>query len=335
MTKTVVVTGGSGFVAGWVIREFLTHDYQVRASLRSLKKAPAVKATVTAGLTETEQANLTFFEANLTSQKGWATGMTGADGVIHVASPLGTGRESADELVAIAKGGTLNVLKAAKAAGINRVVMTSSQAASTAPTSAGSVELDESYWTDINNPELDPYRISKVASEKAAWAFANAQDIALTTILPGAIFGPVLSDKAVSSNGILANFLHRNNAVPKVPLEISDVRDLAALHRLAFENDVAVSKRYLAADQKLTMLQVARLYQQTFPDRHMHIVSVPNGVMRVGARFIPSIRSLVPMLTRQYSHTTKAAQQDLGWQQHTPQETVIDTAKSLIEHGLA
>ncbi|WP_338126429.1 NAD-dependent epimerase/dehydratase family protein [Secundilactobacillus kimchicus] len=334
MNKTIVVTGGSGFVAGWVIREFLAHGYHVRTSLRHLNKAAAIRQSVTNGLSDSQRANLSFFEADLTAQSGWANGMDGADGVIHVASPLGTGRETTDELVKVAKDGTLNVLRAAKMAGITRVVMTSSQAASTPPTSIGAAVLDESYWTSLDNPELDPYRISKVESERAAWAFAEAQGLALTTILPGAIFGPVLSTHSISSNGILVNFLHRTNVVPKVPLEISDVRDLARLHRLAFENPVAIGKRYLAADQTITMIQVAKLYQQAFPERHLHLMTIPNGGLRFAAKFIPGLRSLLPMLKRTYHHTTAAVQNDLGWQQYTPEETVIDAAQSLIDQGI-
>lgn len=331
--KKVIVTGGTGFVAGWVIVEFLKAGYAVGTSVRSMKKTDRLEKEIAAMVSTEEMANLSFFEADLTSDKNWVENIQGADGVIHVASPMGNGTQSIEELVSVAKNGALTVLKAANDAGVKRVVMTSSQAAST-PESGSSAVLDESFWTDINNPDLDPYRISKVESEKAAWKFAKENDMELTTVLPGAIFGPILSDKAVSSNGVLLRLLNGMPMTPHVPLEISDVRDLAHLHRLAFENPVAIGKRYLAASQTLTMADVEKVYQTNFPYKRIKIRLAPNWILKIAARFVPELRALVPMLDRKYSHTTAAAENDLGWTQHDPKDTVLDAAKALIKFGV-
>lgn len=196
--KKVVVSGGSGFVASWVIADFLNHGYAVTTSLRSLTKADGIKRALARYVPATALANLTFFAADLTQPDGWAAGMAGADGVIHVASPLGHGTESTDELVRIARDGVQNVFQAAVTAGITRIVMTSSQAAST-PDSQVTGTLTEDFWTDPQNPELDAYRISKVTAERTAWELAAAHHLDLTTILPGAIFGPVMTQN-LSSN---------------------------------------------------------------------------------------------------------------------------------------
>lgn len=331
--KKVIVTGGSGFVAGWVILDFLQNGYQVATSLRSMKKADQIKNELSGHLTTEQLAGLSFFEADLTSEKGWVEAMKGADGVIHVASPLGHGTESVEELVNVAKNGTLNVLKSAKKAGVKRVVMASSQAVST-PEAGNTEVLDESFWTDVSNPELDPYRISKVAAEGAAWDFAKKNDLELTTILPGAIFGPALSAKSISSDGILLQILKGMPMIPQVPLETSDVRDLGEIHRLTFEKEVAKGKRYLAASQAISMPEIAKLYQQKFPQQHLKVRIMPKWLTRFLAKFVPSLRSLVPMLDRKYRHTTAAAENDLGWKQHTPEQTVVDGAQSLIDLGL-
>lgn len=330
--KKVIVSGGSGFVATWVIADFLNQGYAVAASLRSLAKADTIKAGMSRYVTAANLAHLTFFEADLTSPDGWQAAMTGADGVIHVASPMGNGTESTEELVRVAKGGVQTVFNAAAAAGVSRIVMTSSQAAST-PDSHTTGTLDESFWTDLANPELDPYRISKVQAEREAWRLADELNLQLTTILPGAIFGPVMTTN-LSSNGILLRLLKGQPALPKVPLEISDVRDLATLHRLAFENPVAIGNRYLAASQTLSMLAVGRLFQHHFTELNLHVRPLPNWATRLLAKPMPSLRSLVPMLDRQYHHTTAAAETDLGWTQHHPEDTVLAAGQRLVTMGL-
>ncbi|MFC6260875.1 NAD-dependent epimerase/dehydratase family protein [Levilactobacillus fujinensis] len=330
--KKVVVSGGSGFVASWVITEFLTHGYAVATSLRSLDKAERIKQGLSRYVSAVQLANLSFFQADLTRPAGWQAGMAGADGVIHVASPLGNGTESTAELVEVARDGVLNVFQAAADAGVKRIVMTSSQAAST-PDSHATGTFDESLWTDLANPELDPYRISKVKAERTAWAFAEEHDLSLTTILPGAIFGPVMTAN-LSSNGLLRQLLKGLPAVPKVPLEVSDVRDLAVLHRLAFEQSAAIGNRYLAASQTISMPAVAKLYQQNYSQLRVHARPLPNWATRLLAKPMPALRSLVPMLDRRYHHTTAAAEHDLGWTQHTPTETVLAAADRLISLGL-
>jgi nucleoside-diphosphate-sugar epimerase len=331
--KRVVVTGGSGFVAEWVIKEFLDHGYEVAASVRSASKGERVRTELSAAVSAENLANLSFFEADLTSSQGWEEAMRGADGVIHVASPLGNGTETTEQMVAVAKNGTLTVLAAAKAAGVGRVVMTSSQAAST-PTSDFSGVLDESFWSDPSNPELDPYRISKIEAERATWDFASSHNLELSTVLPGAIFGPVLSPKNLSSNAILLQILKGQPMIPQVPLEISDVRDLAVLHRLAFEVPDAAGHRYLAASQHLSMVEVAQIFRREFPDLHVTVRAMPKWLTRLVAVFVPQLRSLVPMLNRKYSHTTAAAEKELGWTQHKPVQTVTDAARALIDFGI-
>lgn len=335
MSKTVAVTGGTGYIAGFVIAEFLNLGYRVRASVRSLAKTADLKKALSGFVSEEALAHLSFFEADLTSAKGWAEGFSGADGVIHVASPLGHGTESAEELRRVAEGGTLNVLQGALDGGVQRVVMTSSLAASTPKISVGRVVLDETFWSDEDNPELDPYRLSKIAAEKAAWAFSAKHGLKLTTVLPGAVFGQVMSAQNISSNEILLRLI--NGGMPRalnIPLEVSDVRDLAALHRLAFENDKAIGERFHAASRTIRMPEVARIYREQYPDSKTPAKVFPNGMVRLLAKLIPSLRSMVPMLGRQYSHTTEKAERLLGWIQHTPRETVLDAAASFGQLGM-
>ncbi len=331
----IAVTGGTGYIAGFVIAEFLNHGYVVRTSGRSLSKIEALKKDLSAFVNEEALSRLSAFEADLTLSEGWAEGFAGVDGIIHVASPLGHGTESAEELRRVAEGGTLNVLQGALDAGVKRVVMTSSQAASTPKKSVGKVVLDETFWSDEDNLELDPYRLSKIVSEKAAWAFSAKHGLDLTTVLPGAVFGQVMSAKNISSNKFLLELI--NGGMPRtlnVPLEVSNVRDLAALHRLAFENDDAIGERFLAASQTIRMPEVARIYREQYPDSKTPTKVFPNWMVCLLSIFIPGLRSMVPMLGREYSHTTEKAERLLGWIQHTPREAILDAATSFDRLGM-
>ncbi|MCL2608694.1 MAG: NAD-dependent epimerase/dehydratase family protein [Treponema sp.] len=331
MEKTVVVTGGTGYIAGFIMAEFLNRGYAVRASVRDVARSEGLRKTLAGFVAGPDLSRFGVFPADLTSREGWAEAIAGTDGIIHVASPLGTGRESAAELRAVAETGTLNVLTAAEEAGVRRIVMTSSQAASTPPAKSGKIVLDESYWSDEGNPELDPYRLSKIAAERAAWAFAENRGLKLTTILPGAVLGPVMSGDNISSNAILRALL--DGGMPKlidIPFQTSDVRDLAVLHRLAFESEAAVGERFLAASRTIRMPEVARLYREKYPERKIPSKIFSGFAVRLLAKFVPRLRPLVPMLDREYSHTCEKAERLLGWTQHSPSETVLDAAESLL-----
>ena len=89
MNKTVLVTGGTGFVAGWCIVELLRRGYRVRTTLRDLAKAPAVRMAVATQVGAGDR--LAFCAADLTADGGWQAAMAGCDYVLHVASPLGIG----------------------------------------------------------------------------------------------------------------------------------------------------------------------------------------------------------------------------------------------------
>lgn len=190
MPKTVLVTGGTGWIASWIIIELLRRGYEIRTSVRSLEREAAVRSRIAACADAC--GSLSFVAADLARDDDWAEVVRGCDGVIHVASPLGTsGAADRESMVATARDGTLRVLKAAVAAGVPRVVMTSS--AQTVSLNADTEHVresvsDETKWTDIHRRGLDPYPVSKTVAECAAWDFMakQADGTMLTTILPSA-----------------------------------------------------------------------------------------------------------------------------------------------------
>lgn len=187
------------------------------------------------------------------------------------------------------------MLTGAKAAGIKRVIMISSQAAATAPRSVGAVELSDDYWTDMHNPELVPYYISKVEAERAAWHFAKDNQLALTTFLPGGIFGPLLDPHVQSSNALVPEVL-KMPLVPKVHIEVTDVRDLAIAMRLALEAPATIGQRYNVGTIPTTFPAIVALYRQAGLRTRRLALTVPNTLIKMAAKFQPALRQLLPQL---------------------------------------
>jgi nucleoside-diphosphate-sugar epimerase len=326
----ILVTGGSGFVAGWIMKQLLQRGDAVRATLRSSASEGRIRA-----LFAEAGKRLEFASADLTGEAGWTEAMDGVDAVLHVASPLGHAGSTEAELVAAAEGGTLRVLRAAVKAGVPRVVMTSSGAAATPPPGAEG-EFDESLWTDPDQPDLDAYRRSKALAERAAWNYIGTQTTtSLTTILPGAIFGPLLSSRTLGSAGIIQRMLDGMAGVPRIGLRVVDVRDVAAAHLLALDRPGAAGRRFIVVGDLLSMSEVAEVLHEHFPDVATKTPrELPDPLVRIAARFQPDLRTLVPMLGRRYSYSTAAARDVLGWTPRPSRQVVVDTAQSLIDLGM-
>ncbi|MGI5129832.1 NAD-dependent epimerase/dehydratase family protein [Pseudonocardia sp. CA-107938] len=338
MTQKVLVTGGTGYVAGWCIVELLERGYSVRTTLRDLAKADALRAAVATRTDPGER--LEFARADLVSPDGWAEALAGIDHVLHVASPLGSqGVRDADELVVPAREGVRNVLRAAAAAGVKRVVMTSAANAASPSEYTAEGVYDETTWTDPDDPSLIPYRRSKTVAERTAWDLAAEPGAPeLVTVLPGAVFGPILSTSTIGSVGIIARILRGEMpGMPKIGLEVVDVRDLADLHVRAMEFPAAAGERFLGTGELMWMVDVARTLRNGLDHAdgaRVRTRELPNLVVRLAARRDPALRTTIPALGRRSRHTTAKAENLLGWHRRPAQETVLDCARSLVEHGV-
>lgn len=334
MPERVLVTGGTGFVAGWCIVELLRRGYDVRTTVRSLGRTGEVRGAVATMIDPGER--LTFAVADLSIDEGWDAALAGIDYVLHVASPLGaeTSRDP-EALIGPARDGTLRVLRAAVRQGVRRVVMTSAANAASPSSYTDDGVTDESLWTDPDDPTLTPYRRSKTVAELAAWDFMAGQPgTTLATILPGAVLGPILSTANLGSVQIVARMLGgKMPGSPRIGLEIVDVRDLADIHIRAMTSPEAAGQRFLATGEFTWMRQMALQLRAALGAQAYKVPTrqLPDFLVRISAFFDPPLRSITVSLGRRNRHSTDKAMQVLGWQPRPAEQAVVDCARSLIE----
>lgn len=338
MTETVLVTGGTGFIASWCIAGLLQRGYLVRTTIRSAAKAPAVRAAV--ALVTDPGDRLTTCIADLTSDEGWDAAMTGCSYVLHVASPLGTDSpKDPNELIVPARDGTLRVLRSAVRAGVRRVVMTSSVAASSHRIDGPDSVNDETVWTDVNDGKVIAYRKSKTLAERAAWDLMGREggSTEMSTILPSAVLGPMLSKEHLGSVQLVQRLLSgRVPGYPQLGFTVVDVRDVAEAHLLAMTSEKAAGERFIAANEFMWMEDIARVLRAELGDRAAKVPQrrLPNFAVRLGSLFDPALRIVTPNLGRKHVASSAKLQRVLGWQPRPVKTTVVDCAESLIANQL-
>ena len=275
---------------------------------------------------------LTFAVADLTDDAGWAEAAAGCDYVLHIASPMGAGGEDARAMIAAARDGALRVLVAAAAAGVTRVVMTSSTAACT-PARRLKRAITEGDWSDPDQKGLAAYRRSKVLAERAAWDFMGGQAMRLTTLLPGAIFGPVMQPGQLGSVTIIQRLLQgQPPALPRLAFNITDVRDLAELHLRAMVSPEAAGERFIVLGEALWYRQIAAALRGRLGAGAARVptAAMPDLVARALALVSPQMRSLLPLLGRTQAFSADKARRVLGYAPRSAEATVADCGASLL-----
>ena len=233
--QTVLLTGASGYIAKHIAVQLLNAGYAVRASLRNLNRADEVRAAVLPHVTGAVGDRLTFVALDLEQDAGWAEALKGVDALMHTASPFPLAQpKDPQDLIRPAVQGALRALKAAQAAGVTRVILTSSVVAVMGdPLTTGKTTYDEADWTRSDDPQATPYALSKTLAERAAWDYVrdHAPQMQLTTINPGLVIGPPLDKHFGSSVSVVERFLNaKDPMLPRFGLPTVDVRDVALAH---------------------------------------------------------------------------------------------------------
>lgn len=333
-TKTVLVTGGSGYLGGWCVVELLRRGYRVRTTVRDLAREAEVRATV--GTQVDAGDRLTVLAADLLDDAGWGDAVGGCDYVLHVASPFPPVQpKDPGELIVPARDGTLRVLGASLDAGVERIVVTSSVAAITGSGKAVSGRpLDERDWSDPDNPKLSPYACSKTVAERAAWDFMAERGATekLATVNPGAIIGPVLNDDRSFSLQAIERLLGGMPGLPQIGFSFVDVRDVADLEIRAMTAPEAGGERFVAVTTFQWMADIATVLRSRMGEAAAKVPSrsIPDFVVRGMAIFDPGVRSIVGQLGRKTEASSEKARARLGWSPRPIDETIVECAQSLL-----
>lgn len=336
----VLVTGGSGFVGSHVILQLLAAGHEVRTTVRNLSRETEVRATLAAAGADAGN-RLSFFAADLEKDLGWAEAAAGCDYVHHVASPFPPAQpKDEQELIRPAREGTLRVLRAARDAGVKRIVVTSSFAA----VGYGQGQRDTPYtevdWTDPDGPAVQPYMKSKTLAERAAWDFIarEGNGMELAVVNPVGIFGPALNgDLSTSIFLVKAMIEGKMPGTPRLYLGVVDVRDVADLHLRAMTDPAAAGERFLAvAGEAMSFHQMAMVLRERLGPAAAKVPKreLPDWLIRLLAIVNPLAREAVPRLGIKASASNEKAHRMLGWTPRSRENAIVASGESVIELGL-
>lgn len=338
-TDPVLVTGGSGFLAGHLLAHLLAHGYTVRTTLRDPARADAVRDAVRRAGNLPETPEIGFVPADLSADRGWADAVDGVRYVLHTASPFPVAVPTdEDEVVRPARDGALRVVRAAQAAGVERVVLTSSFAAVGYGHPPTEREFTEADWTDVDGP-IAPYIKSKALAERAVWDAVEREGGSpeLAVVNPVGIFGPPVTTDLSASTRLAARMLTGMRGVPRLATTLVDVRDVADLHLAAMTSPDAAGERFLASvGEPLPFKDVAETLRGAVGRTGLGARSfvLPDAMVRLAARRDAGLRGMVTELGKVRRVSSAKARDVLGWQPRDAADTLSATAVALRDLGL-
>lgn len=342
MTTTVLLTGASGYIAKHITLQLLDAGYHVRGSVRDLARGSEVMDAVRPHLVDPSDLDqrLTFVALDLNSDDGWDAAMTGVDVLMHTASPFPlTQPKDEDELIRPAVDGALRALRAARTAGITRVILTSSTVAiSGSALPPGDSSFDETNWTDPTDPTVSPYGRSKTLAEQAAWDFVrdDAPEMQLTVINPGFVLGAPLDGNFGTSIDVIARVLRgKDPMVPDIGFSTVDVRDVAELHVTVIDKAETHGQRIMAVDRFLSFQELAQAIKSAYPDRQIATRVAPHVLIKFLGLFDPAIKSIIPSLGRVDKTDNSRAMGVLGRGMRQAPKAAVASAAYLIDNNLA
>lgn len=337
--STVLVTGGSGFIGCHCILQLLTAGYQVRATVRNLKREADVRAMLKVGGAQPDE-RVSFVVADLENDADWPEAVAGCEYVLHVASPFPDNvPKDENELIVPAREGALRVLRAARNGGVKRVVLTSSFAAIGYGHEPQETPFDETNWSNLKD-DVGAYMKSKTLAERAAWDFMAKEEgnLELSVINPVGVLGPVLGPDYSTSILLVQRLMAGSMpGCPRLYFGLVDVRDVADIHVRAMTNPAAKGERFLAAaGDFMSVAEVAKVLKSRLGPAAKRVPTreLPNWLVRLASFRDPAIRLILPELGKVKNTTNEKAKRILGWAPRSNEEAILATAQSMMRLGL-
>lgn len=331
--KTILVTGGTGYIGSWVIEMLLTRGYRVLAAVRG--EISSKRYAFLSEMAGERKGEIQLFTADLLEPGSFDSAARESDAIIHLASPFTLRvRDPKHELIDPALRGTRNVLSAANASPrVKRVVLTSSVAA----VHGDNIDMrelavnrfTEEHFNYSSNLKHQPYSYSKVIAEQEAWKIFKEQDSwTMAVINPAFVIGPSLSK---GSNSESLHFIKSllggtyRMGVPDLMLGFVDVRDVALAHVSALEN-CRIEGRYILSSEVITVLELALRVSRLFPNRFkLPSHTIPKFILYL----VGGIFGLSPGFIRRnvgypLAYSVERSIRDLGMKYRTVEQSIKD-----------
>lgn len=263
-TLPVMVTGATGYVAGWLVKRLLDEGFTVHAPVRNPDDSSKLKYLDE--IAARSPGKIRYFKADLLQPGSYQEAMAGCQVVFHTASPFKIDvKDAQKELIEPAQLGTLNVLDTVnRTPSVKRVVLTSSCAA----IYGDNADLDkapnrvftEAIWNTSSSLTHQPYSYSKTLAEREAWKIAKEQNRwDLVTINPSLVIGPGINPDGTSESFNIVRRLGDGTAkagLPNIGIGLVDVRDVAEAHlRAAFTAEA--NGRYITSGHNSSFPEMA------------------------------------------------------------------------------
>lgn len=322
----VLVTGANGHVGNQLTAHLVKHGYRVRAMVRRPDDARREIDIL-------RHAEVEVVAGDIRDTAAVARAVAGCEGVFQVAAVYSMHESDPQrDIIDPAVNGALNVLRAAKTAGVRRVVLTSSLAAMG---NLGTREhpLDESQWNDA---ATEPYAQAKTLAERRSREFAEASGLDLVCVNPTMIIGPGFPHHTPSTQLFENAIRGLLPVLPPLAFTFVDVRDVAFAHRLAFERPEA-NGRYLCGDVTLTMREVFESMHRADPSINVPRFNLPRAILPLlppldwlQTKLLGTARLMTSASIKEYAsgapHISNARiRRDLGWMPRPLDQSVRDT----------
>ncbi len=339
-SKPILVTGASGYLASWIVKYLLKDGYKVRGTVRNNKNLGHLQEFKNKFAEKFEIVN-----ADLLVENSFDEAVKGCEIVIHTASPffVGKTKNAVEQLINPAVKGTENVLNSATKSGtVKRIVQTSSIAA----VHSDAIDINktenhiftEKYWNTESSAKHNPYHYSKTMAEKKGWELESKQDKwKLTTINPGFIIGPSLSNRTDSESiSFVLNLLNGkfHTGVPDMWFGVVDVRDIAHAHILAALNE-NTSGRHICVSESLPMIKIVDYLRKNFSNYKLPKKQLPNLLFYIAGPLMGySLKFLKRTVGIPIKYDNSYSIKDLGLKYTDFEKTITDHARQIVDMKL-